>query len=1180
MDNTNDTNNNLSGGGNTQPPSNQASNKVSDDSQISDLQREIQAQFSGVSDDVSLDNQEDAPIQTPDQENNQENIEPNIQAPSTASNDTDFPFPSVASKRQPVADSPETSFADIENPGGMQTSLPEQPPEEEVQSSEPTEQEVIAGLQKDIESDFSNQHQTVGEPSVQAGESQPAVSDQQATTSNTKLGVGETYYSDLNKAMTANEPRTMSELIQQSAYEKKARATMSPTSKKNLMYIFGTLFFLIISVIAWLLVFGTPEKQAEFITKERVSSLVFSDQDLGINTSGLETFQTKSAIRSVVERDQSTDSVSQIYYVQQDDFGNLRRMGVKDIFERTDNEVPELLYDNIENEFMHGVYTTDKNYPFIVLKALSYDRAFEGMRQWEPTMIDDLATYFDLPPEAVDRSLRQDGFSDDLIKNKNVRVARYIPREADRRGILDFLRSDGSEFEQTDVEAELEEEENPFESFFEDIPDLDDGLAMKVLDILMFPIKTSAVYAQQTQDIGGTFISDTLNQSTGGTNVVCYRANKVCIDLTTGNQLPGSTTPSTTVACYDSIFDPSNPDDIGETFTPEQVQGQPGFICREVLSGGASVSTQQEIDTLYTDLVCFDRFSGKRLPPAPDGMSYQQSNNAVCFTPYSCRRVACFRNGREVSSSEEGQPGVSCRATNDLVSPEANVRKSCTQFHELLSLEQINNLNLCFDQTGRFVPVDSRVQSLEDYYTNYAASSQQSVEQVLATGGGLQCISAQSRYKRLCLTTNGEVVPGMTRVNGVDVPVSTNNPNIEFCFEPFQSTDLSNEFNRNLNTDMRQQLAAIAQQLRTLAILASGFGIFPNDVSETLNEAADALWEISVMNLLEYEVVMKVAEVTRTLELLLNAIDPGAPNSEVTRQLREIIEFIKSVLGLNNNVAWVTIGNKLPQGVDIYPNGEVSGGSLTTDQRTEAIEAVQQSLVLLGLMDPLSVTGNLDLVTQQALQLFQQVNGFIDGNEDLSVDQIFISAEMLRLIQQMVEGSDTLFGGSQSVTIDDYFSGTLGLGQYSAQVQQLQVVLYALGYDISAFNGIFDEEVCSAVQRYQMDNGLEVVDAQECILSLQTINSLNEAIRQNNYLGSGFAVNSNGALEGNGEFLGTFGPGTVNYEVSEAEAASLREGDVVLMYTFLDEETILITRHESVITEVIRRRALSDIFNR
>jgi peptidoglycan hydrolase-like protein with peptidoglycan-binding domain len=155
----------------------------------------------------------------------------------------------------------------------------------------------------------------------------------------------------------------------------------------------------------------------------------------------------------------------------------------------------------------------------------------------------------------------------------------------------------------------------------------------------------------------------------------------------------------------------------------------------------------------------------------------------------------------------------------------------------------------------------------------------------------------------------------------------------------------------------------------------------------------------------------------------------------------------------------------------------------------------------------------------------------------------------------------------------------MGLGAFSQEVQNLQLLLYGEGYDISSFDGIFDEELCLAVQQYQADNGLELADPNDCQLSVETIESLNNTIREGNYLGSGFAVGANGALEGTGVFLGTFGPGTVSFEVSEAEANSLREGDVVLMYTFLDEETILITSHESVITEIIKRRAFNDIFN-
>ena len=89
---------------------------------------------------------------------------------------------------------------------------------------------------------------------------------------------------------------------------------------------------------------------------------------------------------------------------------------------------------------------------------------------------------------------------------------------------------------------------------------------------------------------------------------------------------------------------------------------------------------------------------------------------------------------------------------------------------------------------------------------------------------------------------------------------------------------------------------------------------------------------------------------------------------------------------------------------------------------------------------------------------------------------------------------------------------------------------------------------------------------------------MNDVIRRQGYLGSGFNLSSEGFLSGEGNLAGTFGPGVANFEVSEADADTLREGDVVLMYMFLDEQTILIARDQIVIDEVIQRRVFSDIF--
>lgn len=1011
------------------------------------------------------------------------------------------------------------------------------------------------------------------------------------------LGVNKTYYTDLGDAMSSNKPQTMSELLKKSAFEKKEEAVLSPTSRKNLVYIVGTILLLLISLGTWLVIFQ-PNSQPEFITEQRVSSLVYSDQDLGINITGLETFRTKEAIRDVIERDQSSDSLSQIYYVQSNNQNNLRRLGVKDIFDHTQNQTPELLYNNIENEFMHGVYTSDKNYPFIILKALSYDRAFDGMREWEPTMIDDLATYFDLPPEATDRSLLEDGFSDDLIENKNVRVARYIPRESDRRGILDLLNIGGNSSDnqtQTGSQPDINSP-SPYEDFidpnlFED--EAEGDLSFNIMDIFKASFRTPLVLAQNDGGIGGTFISDTVNQ--GGSTTVCYRSERKCIDLLTGQNLPGNTTPSTTVTCYDDIQAP-NPvtGAIGEMFTPEEVAGQDGFVCREVLSGGDVIETTgTDIETLNTTPVCFDPITGNRIDSEDSDSDEITSPQAMCFTPYQCKRIACFQGNQEVSSASEGQPGVSCRVTNDVVEYTTDVRKSCVQFNELLTLQKLDNLNICFDEFGRFVSVNDNIQTLEDYYENGSLASQQSAQQILQSGAAFSCISPQSRNKRLCLTTDDSIIDG-TDINPLE---STGNDTVTYpegivtCFEPLSgsiqnSSGLSEMYETGLNEDIRALAATIAQQLELLAGISSGFGLFDNETSDTLDETAQVFWQIAYANILENEIIMTIASTTRKLEILLNRIEPLAPNSQVVLDLRAIIQFIKEALGLQYNVGWVTLAGNLPEGVNIYPGDDLATG--------EGIEAVQEALVLLGLLDPLSVSGELDLVTQQALATLQGINGVgpvgsgdgvngeggINGGQgSIAIDQVYIDTETLQLLQQMVTASSGIYNGGQSASIEDFFSEIIGLGAFNEEVMSLQVLLYGLGYDISGFDGIFDEEVCLALQQYQVDNDLEPADSNDCQVSPETMQSLNDTIRNGGYLGSGFAVNSNGSLEGNGNFLGTFGPGAVNFDVPEVEANSLREGDVVLLYTFLDEETILITRDEVVINEVIQRRALDDIFN-
>lgn len=1016
----------------------------------------------------------------------------------------DIPFPSVPSKH------------DGTEPA---ESLPQEAPVS-TQTPEPS----IESLEADIARDFGETplEEEVPEPEPQAD-------------TNSSLGIETTYYQDMSRAMGANDPKTMSELIEKAKFEKELKRVNSPFTSKNAKYFIGTIILLVLSVIGWL-TFFEPKENVEFILNERVRSIVYSDQDLGIDTTALANFETREAMTALLDRDFETGTLSQLYYVSGDEFGNLRRMGVKDIFDKTESQTPDLLYNNIENNFMHGVYTTDRNYPFIILKALSYDRAFEGMKQWEPTMVDDLASYFNLPDEARDRSLVEDGFSDDVISNKNVRVARYIPRANDRGGILDFIRSDGSEFEQEPQEAPQVED--------------NESMAQLISNFLTRPFITPRVHAQ----VGGSFLTESID-SNSASQRLCYPAVKRCIDLLTGTELPGTTTSSSTVACYDELVDPQTGQFYGEAKTPQEVGDDPQYVCKDYLTGGQSLGFE---DLAYTGDVCFDPVFGQRI--SEEDLDIEPY--ALCFQSYQCNRIQCRQGDRVVSRELEGEPGVSCGLGPE-VPLDFEGEKSCRQFNDLLRLQSLNNMNLCFDQNGNAVGSDSG--GIEDFYSQNAELNQQFLQE-RARQSGVQCISPISRNKRYCINNNDQVIYGY-RVNadGDEIPIADSDPSIKICFDAQDTESIGDQFDRGLNGEIRERLAQFGTRLRVIAGIVRFLG--QQELANNVNEAADVFIQLAFIDVLQDENIRFVVGVLQDLERIIKSLPPQIQNNEVVQELTNIIDIVKRALGLENNVTWVTIGNNLPIGQDIYPG----------DNNTSGIESIQQALVEMGLLDPLSVTGDLDLVTQQGLQSFLNANGDLTG-PDGPLDQVFISAEMINLIQQMVETAGNLFGGD-SATINDFFTTQMGLGSFSEEVRNLQMILFNLGYDISAFDGIFDQEVCEAVSQYQADQGLEVADPNECVLSLDTIDQLNTTIRENNFLGSGYTVDAGGNLEGNGEFLGTFGPGSVSYVVNQAEANSLREGDIILMYTFIDEETILITRHESIIREIIQRRANEGIFN-
>lgn len=999
-------------------------------------------------------------------------------------------------------------------------------------------------------------------------------------------GVEQTYYADVSGAMGSDQPATMAELLQKARFEEKEKSILSPRSKKNLLFIIGSILLLALTIFILIRAFGSRDT-VSYITEKRVDSLVYSNLDTGIDITDIGSSKVKQAIRKVTETKLEEGSINQIYYVAEDENKNLRRLNIKQVFEATEHTPPQLLYENIESDFMHGVYKTDENQPFVILKTLSYDKVFEGMKEWEPTMIDDLATYLDLPDEATNRSLIQDGFSDDIIKNKNVRVARFVPRDSDRSFLQDlkdkitgFIGTlTENAFAQTGytvygVITDINNNPLPDATLF--AKDLAIGaqagnngqysidLPMAGIHQIEYraPNHTSRTFDFQDETEwnvqltpvftgGSTGNTDTNIQTTEiqtNQDFVCFQSVKICMD-SQGNSVSSNQAGAPGISCYDELKNGPNDPSYGS-----EKQNQSGYACFTVANTGGAVGTGDAINVLRTDDVCFHSVTGNRLNTTdPSKSDYFDPNNplAVCFRSFECRRFACVdRNNLEVPLSEQGKPGITCGESLDLVDPNFEGQKVCREYSNLRSINNINNSKLCFDENGVFT----------SSFTIGGANDN--------PGDDVNCITPTNRDRRLCLNQQNQVV----------VP-EFGQPDTMFriCFDPLEGASegftgdtvigsTGDQF-VTLNDQIRQMAASLGHRFNLLAALGNTFGLNAQSV-QTLKDVSDFFYSIAYMDVLQNETIEQGLVFVKRLEQILDTVDPDGtlaapgPDGDLNffGKLQFAIDFIKDIFGFSHNVAWSTLGNDLPKGTIIYAGQSVAG-----------VDAIQSTLVLVGLMDPVSVNGTVDLVTQEAITAFQLINGLDPTG--------IIDLETLDVINGMVSGYAQLYGNSEEALVNDYFDpgNPIGLGEYSQNVQSLQIILYSEGYDIDAINGVFDEQTCEALMLYQEFNDLIVADPNGCILSTETIQTLNNLIDENSYLGSGYVIGGNGYLEGVGSLSGKNGPGAINFAV-EAEAASLNEGDIILMYTFLDEETILITRHEAVITEIIKRRALADIF--
>lgn len=168
--------------------------------------------------------------------------------------------------------------------------------------------------------------------------------------------------------------------------------------------------------------FYTKSEELSGVKQQQIiPSLIFSDTQKEIDISGLNGEILLDDLRQNLQQTRGAVNTVVHFYLTESKLGQSLEVDVHDLLSRINNNIPGRLIRSLSSDFMFGVFVSQKNTPFIILKTNSFENAFAGMLDWEKTMNEDLAPLFGSDFNG-DISFR--AFNDVIVKNKDTRILR------------------------------------------------------------------------------------------------------------------------------------------------------------------------------------------------------------------------------------------------------------------------------------------------------------------------------------------------------------------------------------------------------------------------------------------------------------------------------------------------------------------------------------------------------------------------------------------------------------------------------------------------------------------------------------------------------------------------------------------------------------------------------------
>lgn len=234
-----------------------------------------------------------------------------------------------------------------------------------------------------------------------------------------------TYTADMARVLENDTEGLVKKIIKEEEGREKEKKNVSPTSKKNKLFISISIVFwvLALAILSYLLF----NEEINTVPVERqFTPLIFNDKTTFLEVFGLE---KEEIARTVLNRMKSTEvkigGIEGVYLMENKQIVGLRRFVSLIKANFAPNHNPLFVSDNflmgIVNNKTDVAEFTNEGF-FILLKIRSMADIFDALRAWEKKMFFDLYGFLGINLSSETNYLLIKNFEDGIVENKNARI--------------------------------------------------------------------------------------------------------------------------------------------------------------------------------------------------------------------------------------------------------------------------------------------------------------------------------------------------------------------------------------------------------------------------------------------------------------------------------------------------------------------------------------------------------------------------------------------------------------------------------------------------------------------------------------------------------------------------------------------------------------------------------------